>query len=370
MGKKLTTEIFIERSNIIHNNKYVYTETNYIDYGTAVNIICPQHGIFIQKPVDHLAGCGCTTCSGNKKSNTDEFIIKANIVHNNIYNYTNVIYINNKVPINIICATHGIFTQIPNDHLTGYGCNKCYIDSKKLSNEEFITKAQLIHGDTYDYTLINYIKINECVTIICKIHGEFKQKPGMHFSGSGCPRCKYNAKRTTLEFIEQAQLIHGDTYDYTSVNYINSNINVDIICSIHGPFKQSVYSHLQGLGCYKCCKQGYSNISIQWLESIMQEQDIFIQHAGNAGEYKIKTTRYRADGFHKKSNTIYEFHGDRFHGNPNIFESHIKCNPFNNLTSGELLQKTNQREQIIKDLGYNLVVIWESDYRNSIKGLQ
>ncbi|MGI0076624.1 MAG: DUF7487 domain-containing protein [Nitrosopumilaceae archaeon] len=104
---------------------------------------------------------------------------------------------------------------------------------------------------------------------------------------------------------------------------------------------------------YKC---------IQWLESIMQEENIFIQHAQNIGEYRILNTRYSVDGYCKETNTIYEFHGDMFHGNPKIFKSHELCNPFSDLTAGELYQKTIQRENKIKELGYNLDVMWENDF--------
>ena len=93
----------------------------------------------------------------------------------------------------------------------------------------------------------------------------------------------------------------------------------------------------------------------------MQEQNIIIQHAENIGEYKIPNTRYRVDGYHKDTNTVYEFYGDYFHGNPNVHDS----NHYNKLvykTMGELYQKTIDRENTIKELGYNIISIWYSDY--------
>lgn len=92
----------------------------------------------------------------------------------------------------------------------------------------------------------------------------------------------------------------------------------------------------------------------------------------NDGEYKIPTTRYRADGYCEETNTIYEFHGDYFHGNPKRFDPEEE-NKLCNATHGELYQKTLQKEQKIRNLGYNLVVMWESDWINinkSIKTLQ
>ncbi|MGI0076333.1 MAG: DUF7487 domain-containing protein [Nitrosopumilaceae archaeon] len=106
----------------------------------------------------------------------------------------------------------------------------------------------------------------------------------------------------------------------------------------------------------------FSNKSILWLESIIKEQNILIRHAQNGGEYKIPNTRYSADGYCKETNTIYEFHGDIWHGNPEIYESHEICNPFSDLTAGELYQKTLERENKIRELGYNLIVMWENDF--------
>ncbi|MGI0076026.1 MAG: DUF7487 domain-containing protein [Nitrosopumilaceae archaeon] len=106
---------------------------------------------------------------------------------------------------------------------------------------------------------------------------------------------------------------------------------------------------------------GFSNKSILWLETIMKEQDIFIQHAQNIGEYRIPGTRLHVDGYCRETNTIYEFYGDFFHGNPEIY-----CSNFYNermyKTAGELYQKTIKRENKIKKSGYNFIVIWEKDF--------
>lgn len=107
---------------------------------------------------------------------------------------------------------------------------------------------------------------------------------------------------------------------------------------------------------------GFSRICVYWLEHTMKRDGIYIQHILNEGEYKIPETRYRADGYCRETNTIYEFHGDRFHGNPKLFTSEELCHPYNDTTAGELYQNTIERETQIKELGYNLVVMWENDY--------
>ena len=95
----------------------------------------------------------------------------------------------------------------------------------------------------------------------------------------------------------------------------------------------------------------------------MTKENIFIQHAENLGEYIIKTEKFKSsvDGYCKETNTVYEFHGDFWHGNPNKY-SLFDINPMCDTPFGELYNTTIEREKTIKEIGYNLVVIWESDY--------
>ncbi|MBR6516674.1 MAG: hypothetical protein IKT40_07425 [Bacilli bacterium] len=128
---------------------------------------------------------------------------------------------------------------------------------KKLTNDEFINRSIKIHGDKYDYSKVNYISAHEKVCIICPIHGEFWQKASDHLKGHGCKLCGFEAtnakqKYTTEDFIKKAKLVHGDKYDYSKVEYIDSKHDVIIICPIHGEFKVKANSHLLGNICWKC----------------------------------------------------------------------------------------------------------------------
>ena len=111
--------------------------------------------------------------------------------------------------------------------------------SKKITTEEFIEKAKIIHGDKYDYSLVNYVNAKTNVEIICSTHGKFKQMPTKHLSGCGCNDCGmdklHNTNRhTKLEFIEKSKMIHGDKYDYSLINYINIETPITIKCPTHG----------------------------------------------------------------------------------------------------------------------------------------
>lgn len=138
---------------------------------------------------------------------------------------------------------------------------------------------------------------------------------------------------------------------------------VIIICKEHGEFKQSPNAHCghQQQGCPKCNLQHHiSKLQIQWLDFISKIRNITIQDGKNGEEFKIPNTRFKADGYCKETNTIYEFHGDYWHGNPNIYNPCEKT--YFGKTFGELYEKTLKREQQIKDIGFNLITIWESDW--------
>ena len=191
-----------------------------------------------------------------RKLTTEEFIEKAKVVHKgNKYDYSKVEYVNNRTKITIICKIHGDFEQQPNNHLIGCDCPKC--KGKNQTTEDFIIKARQVHADKYEYSKANYTSSSAKITIACKEHGEFEQTPNDHLKGHGCPKCANCKKLTTEEFIYRANLIHGDKYDYLQVNYISNNTKVIITCSMHGEFEQTPINHLSGYGCSSCAKTGF-----------------------------------------------------------------------------------------------------------------
>lgn len=192
-----------------------------------------------------------------KKLAIEDFIARAKQVHGDKYDYSKVLYKNSETKVCIICPEHGEFWQYPLNHLKGYGCKFCgykvTTNKQKLTTETFIEKARKVHGDKYDYSKVVYGKNNmEKVCIICPIHGEFWMSPSKHLQGQNCPQCVMGGKLTTEEFIEKARKVHGDKYDYSKVDYIDSRIKVCIICPIHGEFKITPHAHISGRGCQEC----------------------------------------------------------------------------------------------------------------------
>jgi len=157
------------------------------------------------------------------------------------------------------CPIHGCFTKTIRNK--NYRCPKCsgglISRTKTIDTNTFWAKANLVHGNTYDYSKVNYVRFNSPVIIICRKHGEFLQRPDKHLQGCGCQKCGKdriaNANHDDTEsFIKKAQEVHGNRYDYSGSEYHSSKENIRIVCRQHGPFWQNPNNHLQGKGCPIC----------------------------------------------------------------------------------------------------------------------
>lgn len=141
---KYTNTTFADKSNNTHDFRYDYSLVVYINNKRKVKIVCPIHGVFEQTPNNHLSGHGCPGCFGTMLLTTEKFISKSNIKHNHFYNYEFVKYINNHICVKIKCPIHGIFEQTPNRHLNGGKCPKCNIKTKNI---EYLTENLTIEEE-------------------------------------------------------------------------------------------------------------------------------------------------------------------------------------------------------------------------------
>ena len=156
-----------------------------------------EHGAFWQTPAHHLSGERCPKCYGNAKYTTDEIIRKFKHVHGDEYDYSNVLYTDYNTEVEIICKQHGLFMQTPHNHINGKGCPVCRYDKirDKLakSTEDFVRQAKEVHGDKYQYDKTEYIQAKGKVIITCPIHGDFEQEASSHIMGCGCPYCAHSS---------------------------------------------------------------------------------------------------------------------------------------------------------------------------------
>jgi hypothetical protein len=298
-----------------------------------------------------------------RKLTTKEWIKKANEVHKDRYDYSKSIYNGSKYDVEIICHQHGSFWQRAGNHVTkGYGCTFCST-AVLYTKEQWVEKCRSIHGDSYDYSLVEYHGVKYTVTIICHTHGgTFEQKAETHFF-AGCNICSGNKKKTTDKFIEDAKVVHGNYYDYSLVDYKNSNTDVIIICPSHGKFPQSPSNHLKGKDCYRCAKRGNtSKVEQQWLDIMGVPNDILHRNV----RFKLGDKFIRVDGYYGEGKIVYEFLGDFWHGNPSQYNREI-LNHLSKKSFGELFDDTVHRIRLLRKHGFKVITIWEKNFHRKYR---
>lgn len=259
---------YLDKANKIHDGKYTYISI--VKPDTVLEINCPIHGMFYQKYYNHIyRKNGCFECSKTKLS-TEEFTKRANIIHRNKYDYSVTIYQGRKKRLKIKCLIHGIFETYAENHIGSQksGCPKCADIS--YNTDSFISLANKIHKNKYNYIKVNYKNIREKIIIGCPEHGDFKQDPNSHINiKCGCPKCADTTSNTD-EFIKKSVIVHYDKYNYDKVQYTNAKNKVEIICDSHGLFHQTPNDHLQGHGCPKC----NSSKGEIYIKNILEANDI------------------------------------------------------------------------------------------------
>lgn len=336
-----TTETWIDSAKKIHGDKYDYTKSNYINANTPIILTCKEHGDFTQRPSSHLKGHGCKLCGDKSRKEKEqlnnlnsrfsnfiqiymealthnEFIKRANILHNNKYDYSLVEFKTQTDYIDIICPIHGKFRQTVRKHLMGRGCQQCGAIKRAITRttptKEFIKKANKIHKGKYKYEKVDtYNKINGKVTITCPKHGDFDMTISHHLEGQGCPSCKFEKlaeinTKTQSKFIDDSIKIHGSLYNYDNSKYYGAKKPVEIICPTHGIFWQTPDAHINGKqGCPKCGKI-ISNEEIELTDYITEiVGDDIILHSRDI------ISPYELDIFIPSKNIAIEYNGNIWH---------------------------------------------------------
>lgn len=205
---------------------------------------------------------------GRSRVPLSEFLQRSTAIFGGKYDYSEVSYVSLDDTVTIGCPVHGKFQQKARLHLTSRGCKACANDSMKVGLDDFIQRSREIHGDKYDYSLVEYKNSCRKIAITCRLHGVFYQTPHGHLQGWGCAKCGRSGQLVTKEmFIERANEVHGNAYDYSNVSYSSLKDRVKIICMIHGEFTQTATDHLRGNGCRKCnTPKGPRKTTEQWIE--------------------------------------------------------------------------------------------------------
>jgi len=353
MNKK--TIDFIRKANEKHNFKYVYDKVDYISNKKNVIITCLIHGDFIQRPDNHLMGKGCRGCGNNMILTKELFIEKSKLIHGERYDYSLVDIKNSIKKVKIICKIHGVFEQSPVKHYSGAGCQLCG-GSLRLNKFEFIDKANKIHNNIYDYSLTDYKNNKTKVEIICNIHGSFFIIPSNHLKGVGCSICsgKYIDKNL---FINKANKIHNYKYIYDNVVYVNHKTDIEIICPEHGIFHMSPASHTNNrspAGC-KMCKKTMSN------GEILIENFLKINNIEYKKQFKFSDLKHKAelkfDFAVFKNNELYtliEYNGEQHYNFRGQFGMSLE--DFN-----LSLERDKKKMDYCRDKNINIIIIKYND---------
>ena len=239
------------------NDEYDYSEVDFIKNSERVLVIDTKietKHLIIPKLL--LTGTKCIISNAIDK--TKYAVKQFKNKHGHDYDYSEYRYVSSRDKGIIICKKHGVFNLSHSSHKQGVGCSKCSrlktIKASKLTQKEVVRKIMNIHGDKYDYSLIEYIKSTEKVIIIDK---EFNTKhliaPNKIFSKK--TKCTIqNAINPTDYFIKKAKSIHGEErFDYANTKYTTGFNELEIICKLHGVFKTPPNWHLKkNGGCSKC----------------------------------------------------------------------------------------------------------------------
>lgn len=273
-NKKKTTAQFIKEATEKHNGFYSYGRAKYTGARTHIIITCPRHGDFPQTAGQHVGGAGCQKCYDERRiqryvANADErrnkFIQKSVEKHGKKYDYQYAVYVNNRTPLQIVCDTHAEFFQSPAVHLRGGECPKCSrkrgSEKHRVGREKFIARAMDVHGDHYDYSNVIYTTNKTPVVILCPTHGPFNQQPSNHLAGSGCKKCSDIAKgiernqKSRDGLIDGFRAVHGNSYVYDRVEYVNSKTKIIVTCPSHGDYPVTPANHMFGHGCPDCARE-------------------------------------------------------------------------------------------------------------------
>jgi len=280
---------------------------------------------FSKKWTKILSGESCPICSLKKRSK-DRMISQSDIIdsfikiHNNYYDYSKVEYTGIKNKIKVICSIHGEFEILPKTHRNGSGCKLCAWEhiskTQTYTTEQAIEKFKKIHGNKYDYSLVNYIDSKTKIQVVCNLHGIFNITPANHINNKGCKLCGniLGGQKQTLsqdEIIKKFVAIHGNEYDYSLVEYKNSTTKIKVICKLHGEFMITPSSHLNKSGCKLCAINNRGWTKTKWIQSSLRSKKfdsfkVYVLKCWNESElfYKIGRT--------------FQSISQRFHGNGDI----------------------------------------------------
>ncbi|MDD4930681.1 MAG: hypothetical protein PHG66_00810 [Candidatus Colwellbacteria bacterium] len=325
-----------------------------------VECLCSNGHICNPRPGSIQQGKGmCIICSGlDPKTAEYNFYKNVTLLGGKVIGK----YVNSTTQVECICCNNHQCYSNPSSLQQGKGmCIICAKQDPKTAEDNFHKYVSTLDGKVIGKYVNSYTQV-EC---ICSNGHTCNPYPCNISKGLNiCKICAgQDLQTSTDKFIKNIHKLGGKVIG----TYINNRMRVECICIANHKCWPIPSSIQQGQGmCPKCAKTSFSKISFEFLDGICLSQKISLQTAkSEEGEFKIPDTKYKVDGYHKETNTVYEFHGCYWHGCPMCFDPE-KMNDISNKTFGKLHDKTLHREELIRSKGYNLVVMWECDWKEKL----
>lgn len=194
-----------------------------------------------------------------------------------------------------------------------------------ITIDNFFKRAKSVHGDKYDYSCSEFIDSN--TPILIGYNGEtFLQKPIYHLYGGNPENIALSIKKDNETYIKECKKNHNNKYTYDKCIYENIKTKVIITCPVHGDFEQNSLSHLQGCGCPKCKNSKGETSICCYLDD--NNIEYITQHTFDECKYKSKL---RFDFYIPSLNSIIEYDGEqhfmsieRFGGDDALMNNKIK----------------------------------------------
>lgn len=240
-------------------------------------------------------------------------------------------------------------------------------NTRKVNSEAFYTYVSK-YRPQYE-VLSTYTNNSTKLVIKHKFCGhEWEATPNaFKDAGTSCPHCVGKLKITTQEFSNWIKLNRPEYSLLTA--YVNTDTKVKLLHNCCGyTWHVTPHDFKSGSNCPKCSrKRTYSTASITQLSDVSSKLNISIQHAKNGEEFKIPGTRYKADGYCKETNTIFEYHGIAYHGGYDP-RRNILVSAILGKSPEELFKATVHRMNTIIAKGFKLFYVFDIDYTDNYLG--
>ncbi len=379
-------ERFVNRALCMHGDAYDYSRIKKDDITgseSKIPIMCNTCNYTWSPTVSSFINGwrGCPNCADKIKWTLDRLLERTKQVHGDKYDYsqikeTDITGNTSKIAVSCNVCKYSWITSIASHITCAAGCPNC-VGLAQWTLDRFIKQARKIHGNKYRYFCrpCDIVNVRSRVFVTCeKCDYQWFSAINDHINKQhNCPRCMYSLKWNLERFLEKSKQIHGEKYSYdqiTESHISGRRSHIPVKCNTcECTWFPAIRDHIRGHGCPHCATVcGYSKKEIEWIESIMETEGIIVQYAKSPqGQHKIKFPNGQlrsVDGYCHATNTVYEYNGDFWHGNPCVFNQ-TDVNRVNKKTFGDLYKDTVAKENIIKQLGYNLVVKWETPLYNT-----